>query len=542
MNLAPVPNPYRRVDLPAWAQGHFNEMGDSELWRLRREGPALNLLLHFSEKLLLNNLPPTRDLLVAVAETLEDDPGEVQEVVNQALQEIRHLGIYSTTDVANADRFADQHAGSVLYCRALGGWHVWDGRRWAADRIGKVMERAKETARSIYREAAVEPVKARSDALAQWAKFSQDAKRIRAMVDLAQSAEGIAASAEAFDVDPWLLNVLNGTLDLRTGALHPHDPCQLITMLAPVHFDSDARHPLWDQFLEQKVPDPDQRSFLARAAGYTLTGDTGEEVLFLGHGAGGAGMTTFAEAFRSALGDYAITADFETFLRKREAGIRNDVARLAGKRFVVSLEMEEGRHLAVALVKSLTGGDTVSARFLHREFFDFRPVFKLWLFANHKPKAKASDGGLWRRVLLLPFTRSVPKAEQNAEVKRVLTQDPNARSAILAWAVRGLIEWRERGLRVPEVVQTATAAYREECDEMAEFFEDYCVFDREAKSTAAELRRACDDWCKANGVTTPDSKALAAALTGRGCKAGKVGGDRGWKGVGLKAAEDRRDG
>jgi putative DNA primase/helicase len=284
------------------------------------------------------------------------------------------------------------------------------------------------------------------------------------------------------------------------------------------------------------VPDEEQRGFLRRAVGYTLTGDTGEEKLFFIHGGQAAGKSTFIEAVKTALGDYAATADFETFLRGREKSIRNDVARLAGRRMVLSLEVDEGRRLAEGLVKSLTGGDTVAARFLNKEFFEFRPEFKLWLVANHKPRASAGDGALWRRVLLVPFIVSLPEEERDPRVKRVLTQDLEVREAILAWAVQGALEWRARGLAVPGAVRDATAAYREECDELAGFFDDRCEFGPEFEVPSAHLREECDAWCKANGLHPPDARALAAALMARGCKAAKVGGKRGWRGVKLGRA------
>jgi putative DNA primase/helicase len=274
---------------------------------------------------------------------------------------------------------------------------------------------------------------------------------------------------------------------------------------------------------------------LQRAAGYSLTGDTREEVLPFVHGEGGSGKSTFGEALKSVLGDYAVTADFESFLRRRDTGIRNDLARLAGARLVLSLEVEDGRRLATALLKSLTGRDTISARFLNHEFFEFRPAFKLWLVANHRPTADASDEGLWRRVLLVPFTVALPPDERDPIVKQVLTEDPKARSAILAWAVRGALEWQARGLQVPDSVRLATKGYREECDDLAGFFEDCCVFNRDARTKSADLIASCGTWCAANNVTIPGTKILTAALSRRGCTQAKVGGARGWQGVGLLA-------
>ena len=340
----------RRSDgpgLPSWAQDQFEDPTDHELQRLRRAGPVFELAVHFADKLLCKGLDPTREIVLAVIATLEANPERAVQTLDDALRAIKRLGIYNTTDSANADRFVSAHFWSVRHCRELGAWLVWDGRRWLPNSEGQVIERAKKTARSIFLEAAEETDRKRSAELAAWAIRSEDVRRIWAMVELAKSDQRISISTKDLDSDPWLLNVLNGTLDLKTGRLMPHGPHQHLTKLAPVECVPDAQHPAWDEFLERTIPDRDVRGFLARAAGYSLTGDTGEEVLFLIHGPGGSGKSTFGEAMKSLLGDYATTADFETFLQRRETGVRNDIARLEGARFVLSLEVEEGRHLAM---------------------------------------------------------------------------------------------------------------------------------------------------------------------------------------------------
>ena len=184
---------------------------------------------------------------------------------------------------------------------------------------------------------------------------------------------------------------------------------------------------------------PTSIAFYRRAVGYSLTGHTSEEVLFFAHGPTATGKSSKLEAIRGVLGDYAATADFETFLKRHgDAGIRNDVARLAGARLVISVEVDDGKALAEGLLKLLTGGDTVAARFLYRETFEFRPVFKLWLAANDRPRVNADDAAMWRRILQLPFVNVIPEAERDERVKLALRNDPAVQTAILAWAVQGL--------------------------------------------------------------------------------------------------------
>jgi putative DNA primase/helicase len=335
--------------------------------------------------------------------------------------------------------------------------------RWTRDERDAVMARAKAITANMFREAAELPTSHAQKALVDHALRSQRAERLRGMVRLAQSEPGMAVVPVELDAHPWLLTVLNGTIELRTGQLREHRRADLITKLAPVEYHPAARSGLWQRFLREATGEHDAlAAFLRRAVGYSLTGDTGEEVLFFIHGPEAAGKSTFIEAIKAALGDYARTADFETFLQKRgDGGIRNDIARLAGARLVVSIEIDEGKRLAQGLVKQLTGGDTVTARFLWAEAFEFEPQFKLWLAANHAPKVRDTDGALWRRILRVPFEHVVPKEQRDKAVKATLKNPALAGPAILAWAVAGCLEWQQVGLGVPPEVMAATATYRE---------------------------------------------------------------------------------
>lgn len=435
------------------------------------------------------------------------------------------------TDLGNAERLIALHGKDLLHCHATRQWLLWDGRRWKADNTAAVERMAMNAVRAIRAEADAQQDGEERRRLLKHALRSEGRRFIEAMVSHARAL--CPASPEEFDADPWAFNVQNGTIDLKTGLLHPHARESRITKLAPVTFDPGAQHPVWTSFLERMIPDPEVRAYLARAAGYSLTGITTEEQLFFLHGPTATGKSTLAEALRAVWGDSAATADFESFLKHRKEGVRNDLARLAGKRMVLALEVDEGRQLAVAVLKSLTGGDTVAARFLHREFFEFVPTFKIWFFANDKPRANPSDQALWRRVNVVPFLVSLTDKERDPSVKQTLTRNPRARSAILAWAVRGLVEWREIGLRPPSSVRLATAAYQEECDELGDFFEARCVLKPHLQTTSASLKAACDLWCQENGIALPTSKALASALTRRGCRATKLGGERAWSGIGL---------
>ncbi|HOL73180.1 MAG TPA: phage/plasmid primase, P4 family, partial [Bryobacteraceae bacterium] len=431
-----------------------------------------------------------------------------------------------------------RHGENIRYCHPQKTWWVWTGRRWEPDRNGAVMDLAKSVARELYQAAWEIPDADRKKQTALWAIRSESTDKKKAALVSAQSEPGIPILPEQFDADPFSLNCLNGTINLRTGELRPHRREDYCTKLAPVVYDPSARSPLWERFLREACcGDEDLISFLQRAVGYSLTGSTAEEKLFFVHGPAAAGKSTFLEAIRATLGDYAKSADFETFVQRREAGaVRNDIAELAGRRFVVSIEVDEGKRLAEGLVKLLTGGDTVRARFLYQESFEFLPQFKLWLAANHAPKVKHDDSAMWRRILRIPFEHVIPKEQRDPSIKARLKDLKESGPAILAWAVQGCLLWQKEGLGVPTVVEEATEQYRLDMDPLRDFLADCCVLAPNAWATAKDLRQAYEAYCRDHGEKRPLApREFAACLRSRGCgsdhrRAGNV-----WIGVGLRA-------
>lgn len=448
------------------------------------------------------------------------------------------------TELENAERLVSLHGADLRYCHPWGSWLVWDGRRWKRDATAEARRRAVDTVRHIYGEAEAADTEKERKALSGWARRSESDRQIKAMMNLTTAGAEIVVLPEQLDTDPWLLNCLNGTIDLRTGELREHKRENLITKVAPVEYIpmlGKMEGKPWDDFLERMIPDPEVRAFLQRAVGYTLTGNTGEEVLFLIHGPAAAGKSTFAEAIKGALGDYSATADFETFLRRRYAGgPRNDIARLEGARYVASIEVEEGGRLAEGLVKMLTGGDTVTVRFLHKEHFEFRPPFKLWLVSNRKPEVKeGGDSALWRRILLIPFTVSLPEPERDPHVKAELRDPEIGGRAVLAWAVKGCLAWQKDGLKPPRAVQAATQAYRQEMDPLEGFLEDCCLVDPEKWVTVKDLYETYKEWCDRNTEKPLGKRAVGLRLKDRGFIEGR-GPDprtrpRLWRGIGLRS-------
>lgn len=425
-------------------------------------------------------------------------------------------GYEHLTDVGNSRRLVARHGAELRYCHPWRCWLVWDGWRWLRDDTGEVIRRAKDTVRSIYAEAGEQNDEGHRKKIADWAKHSEAEARIRAMISLARSEVGIPVLPKNFDTNPWLLNVVNGTIDLQMGKLRPHRREDLITKLAPIEFDRKAKCPRFRAFLAQ-IFDGNKGiiGFLRRTIGYALTGDTSEQVIIFLYGLGANGKTTLIRVILDMLGDYAAQTPTETLLVRRYEGIPNDVARLKGARFVSAVEAEGGRRLAEARVKQLTGGDKVAARFLRREFFEFEPTFKIFVATNHKPVIHGTDNAIWRRIRLVPFNVTIPPDEQDRKLMDKLRSEL---PGILAWAVRGCLEWQKQGLLEPDEVRAATDEYRAEMDVLGAFLIDCCKKDASARVMAKALYATYQFWCDANGEKSTSQNAFGRRLTERGFK------------------------
>lgn len=418
---------------------------------------------------------------------------------------------FNLTDMGNAERFVARHGRDMRYCYPWAKWLVWAGSRWERDNAGRVHRLAKETVRSIYGEAAAAEDEGARKAIAQHATRSEAEAKIKAMLELAKSE--VPISPDELDADPWLFNTPNGTVDLRTGELRTHRREDRLTKMAGAEYQPDTPAPAWGAFLERVLPSKELRAFVQRAAGYSTTGDTSEQVMFINHGAGANGKSTYQEVLAEALGDYAMRAPTEMLMVKRAGGIPNDVARLKGARFVSASETEEGRRLAESLVKDLTGQDTITARFMRAEFFDFKPSHKLWLSTNHKPEIRGTDNAIWRRIRLVPWSVTIPPAERDRKLPEKLRQEL---AGVLAWAVQGCMKWRREGLGEPEEVRTATAQYRAEQDVLATFLAECCVVTPEAWAKFADLYDAYAAWCEESGETAETKRRFGNRLAERG--------------------------
>ena len=406
---------------------------------------------------------------------------------------------YPFSDLGNAQRLVGRWGHNLRYAHLWERWLIWDGKRWAPDMTGEIQRSARETIAYLKRRAAVLPDKKHADTLWNWAIKSESASRLNNMVNLAHDEPGVPVPVERLDQQPMRLTVENGTIDLTTGKLGPHRRGDLITKMAPVVYDPDAACPRWEAFLSRIMDGrQDLIQFLQRALGFSLTGDTRRRALIIFYGNQGRnGKSTLIDTIHTMLGDYALnTAPEVLMVRRGESANTNDIARLRGARFVAARESEDGQRLSESVVKQMTGGDIMTARFLYQESFDFKPEFKLFLATNHKPQVRATDEGFWDRIRLVPFTQRIPEDEVDPELPGKLLEEL---PGILAWCVRGCLMWRQEGLGTAEAIEAATQDYRTENDALGLFLDACCTRVPHARTPASQLYKAYEAWCIENG-------------------------------------------
>lgn len=440
---------------------------------------------------------------------------------------------YPCTDMGNAERVVACYGRDLRYCAGLGRL-VWDGCRWERDDTGEWVRRGKATMRGIWKEAATEQDDDRRKRLGSWAIKSEAAGRIAAALTLAESEPEIAIRATDLDSNPWLFNVTNGTVDLRTGKLATHRRDDLITKLAAVTFDPDADAPTWRAFLERVVPSPAVREFLQRWVGYCLTGSVREQALVFLYGHGANGKSTFINSLLQLVGDYAKQGAPELLMAKvgmMSAGDASAEADLFGARLVMTTEVQAGRAFDEGVIKRLTGGDRIKCKLMRQDWWEFNPTHKFMIAGNHKPNVKGTDHAIWRRLLLVPFTVTIAPGEKDPDLPAKLAAEL---SGILNWALEGCRAWQESGLAIPDEVRAATREYREGEDLMGSFIADCCALAPKFRTASSDLYRAFTSWCEDQGERAGSQRAMAQALTERGFEPGRNMHGRFWCGIALK--------
>ncbi len=445
---------------------------------------------------------------------------------------------FAHTDLGNAERFVRHHKENVRYCAAVKTWYIWDGRRWQGDTVEMIYYLARLTVRNIPKEADIyQHDDLRRAQVLKWATHSESRERIRAMVELAQSDPVVAIEPDFFDRDLWLLNCMNGTLNLKTLNLQPHNRQDFVSKLVPVAYDADAICPRWEQFLDcifghnQPLID-----YVQRICGYCLTGSTREQDFYFLYGTGANGKSTLIKTLMALLGtDYATQASSETLWARRYEAIGEEIAVLQGARLVIAMEADQGKKLAEGLVKQLTGGDRIRARRLYANSFEFMPTFKILLAANHKPRISGTDNGIWRRIKMIPFMVSIPEDKQDVDLgEKLLKELPG----ILNWTLKGCRDWQQQGLRPPSEVTEATTDYRADSDLISAFLEESALIDPTSRIQCKHLYEAYQTWAESAGEKPLNMRRFNDSLKERGFQT-QVGNcnRKFWHGIGLRRSD-----
>ncbi|MFO0790468.1 MAG: phage/plasmid primase, P4 family [Pirellulales bacterium] len=424
---------------------------------------------------------------------------------------------FKCTDLGNGERFASQNGGDVRYVTDWGKWIHFDGTHWPVDNTGETYRRAATTIRTIKDEAASVKDPDVADAIEKWAHQSEHVARMDAMLKVARSLRPIPITVGELDSHPWLFNVLNGTIDLRTGQLHPHRRDDYLTRICPIKYPTvgGGDPVLWLEFLNRIFSgNAALIRFMQRLIGMALVGEVLEHVLPIFHGMGANGKSVLLETVCGVFGpDYAMHAPPNLLMASSGDRHPTELADLHGKRFVAAIETADGGRLSEALVKELTGGDSIRARRMREDFWQFRPSHTVVLATNHRPIVRGTDHGIWRRIRLVPFSVVIPDAEQDKELPIKLRAEW---PAILRWAVAGCLAWQRNGLQSPPDVLDATANYRTDSDTLGEFLRDRCYVGDGCFVRAGQLFKTYKPWAEDRGERTDTQTRFGLRVVERG--------------------------
>ena len=435
------------------------------------------------------------------------------DVHNDEVVEDKPSKKFRLTELGNAERIAYEYGHTIKYVGEMG-WLIWDGKRWRYDTKKEIERITNKVLRGLYKSGDEMEIK--------WARMCERRNiRMNSIKDLMPLVPG---ERDEFDRHKYLFNLENGILNLETGKLQPHDRELNLTKITNVVFDPKAECPTWMLFLNQIFKgDNDLIEYMQRLAGYSLTADISEQSIYFLVGGGSNGKSTFVNIIKKIMGDYGLQTNSNTFIKKKDAGANNDIARLVNSRFVSAVESEEGEKLLESLVKTITGGEPLLARFLRQEFFEFTPEFKVFFTTNHKPIIGGVDDGIWRRVKIIPFTLNLKPHERDKKLEEKLSLEM---PGILNWVLEGCLKWQKSGLKEPRVVAEATGNYKEDMDILAPFLSETCYIDEPKNELirieAKELYNIYDRWCFGSGERSLGNRSFYRMLETKGF--GKVKG------------------
>lgn len=438
-------------------------------------------------------------------------------------------------DVKNAARFASMYRGKFIYVTTVRKWYVWNSFAWIVCEHGEEFQAAKEVSKKLYEEATSQFSfgDLKGAALIKEAINAHTLPRIEAMIKLAMSENGMSVTTNELDAHPYLLGVRNGVVDLKNQSLLVPQPSMLITKQCNAEFIEDPTCPKWIKFLHDVFQGDDETIEAVQIMlGYTLIGQVLDELLIICYGFGANGKSVFNNVVAKVLGDYAQMAPSSMLsVRKNDdSSPRNDIAGIKGSRYLSINELQAGDRLDERVVKSIAGREPISARFLFGEFFTFMPTFKAWIRTNHKPIIVGDDTGIWRRIVLIPFTRTFTKEEQDPHLEEKLLQE---RDGILGWILEGAKKYQEIGIVMSPRMQSEVNSYRKDSDVLGEFLEDKTQRGVLSKVEQKSLYFAYKHWCDNNGIRAQSKKSFSQRLKERGFPDSKSGSTRYYLGLEL---------
>lgn len=439
---------------------------------------------------------------------------------------------YRGTDDANAALFLNIHGENVKFIPSWEKWLLWSGTHWRIDERMEIERLAADVPRSLYGLAANESDSQQRQWLADLARRTESMSKRNAM--LAASKHQVVVHHSELDQGHFLLNCTNGTLDLKTGNLRPHQRADLATHDIAIPYLPAATAPTWLAFLQSTFDgDNDLIQFVQKAVGYSMTGDGREQVLFICHGVGSNGKSVLLNTLRKLLNKMALQAAPDLLMADRNRRHPTEQADLFAKRLVVCQETEQGRRFNESLLKQLTGGDGIRVRRMHEDFWEFNPTHKIWLSTNHKPEIRGTDYAIWRRIRLIPFNVTFHPQGEGTPVK-----DPQMEAkltaelpGILAWAVQGCLAWQRDGLQSPDAVRQATDSYRSDMDVLSAFLVDCCILKRGIRTKANDLFKAWQGWCEQSGEYAGNQRKFGQSLKERGFEKERL--ETGWHYCGI---------
>ncbi|MFN3700453.1 MAG: phage/plasmid primase, P4 family [Alphaproteobacteria bacterium] len=444
------------------------------------------------------------------------DKKEVKSLTESALKYPSGKNFYPSTDMRNAERFRDDWKETLLFCADEKVWYIWDGTSWVKDETKQVLEKAKVTAKKLTEDARLRTDKGAEKA-SKWAHGSQSATRLSSMIKLAEP--DMACKSDKFNQNDMQLNLLNCIVDLKTDDIIDHDPKFYHSLTAPITFDPDADCPKFKEFLDITFQgNAEMIEYVQCMMGYILTGDTSEQCIFILLGDGRNGKSSLVNVIIELMGPYHKRANADTFLNINKSPIRSDLARLKGARVITGSEATNDKFWDEALIKDISGGEKVTARLLYENESEFLPRFKLLMAVNSLPQIKGMDGGIWRRIRILPFDFVVPKEQVDPQLGKKLKDEL---PGIFNFALEGLRKWRMNSLIEPELITNRVEEFRGQMDRIQAFIDERCDTCEGNKLPAKDLYLAYKEWALDSGYHPLNANNFGRHIKAKGYESSK---------------------